>query len=108
MYELVPEMRSAWKLVMVVVMAGTFLGWEVGAVRASRVYASSSPSIKTELVTMPHTSTLAVVTVPAAPPSEEQRLAREVARLRTRTRRLEATLEVMRRRELAASGTGQP
>ena len=88
-------------VVVVVVVAGVGLGWEVGASRASRVYAASPPSIKTELVSMPHTSTVAVVTVPAAPPSEEQRLAREVARLRTRTRRLEATLEVMRQREFA-------
>ena len=97
MYSLVPvpELQWAWKLVVVVVVAGVGLGWEVGASRASRVYAASPPSIKTELVSMPHTSTVAVVTVPAAPPS------REVARLRTRTRRLEATLEVMRQREFA-------
>jgi hypothetical protein len=107
MYKLVPEMRSAWKLVMVVVVAGTFLGWEVGAARGLRVYVASSPAVKTELVKMPHTSTVAVVTVPAAPLTEEQKLAREVARLRTRTRRLEATLEVMRQRELGASGVAE-
>jgi hypothetical protein len=101
---LASEIRSGWKLVGVVVLSGCCLGWETAA-HASKVYAASPP-ILTEVVAFPHTSTVAVVPVPALL-STEQRQAQELARLRTRTRRLEALVEVLRERELKA-GSQEP
>ena len=97
MPDFVFEGRTGWSVIAVVVIAGLYLGWEAAAQRSSKVYAAS-PAISTEVVSFPHSSTVAVVPVPAALSMEEQQ-ALELARLEARTRRLEALVKVLRARQ---------
>ena len=93
--------RSSWKLPTFVLLAGALVGWATGVAHANRVQATS-PLIETEIVSVPETSSVAVVRVPAAL-SVEERQSRELARLRARNRHLEVLLREMRDREVASS-----
>jgi hypothetical protein len=100
------ELRTGWKIIALVLLSGTYLGWEVAANHTAKVYAaspSSQPPIRTERVVFPHTSTVAVVSIPTAI-STEQSQARELARLKARTRRLEALVKVLQDRKLESEG----
>ena len=93
--------RSGWKLPTVVLLAGAMVGWATGVVHANRVQATS-PLIRTEIVSVPETSSVAIVRVPAAL-SVEERQSRELARLRARNRHLQILLREMRAREVVTS-----
>ncbi len=79
MHSIVVEVRSEWKIVMAVVLAGVGLGWASAATNAPRPPADHP--IRTQLVSFR-----------PKPPSE-------IDKLRTRNQRLEALVQVLRNRE---------
>lgn len=99
---LMRQLSAEWKVVGIVLLAGACLGWKVAANRLSNVYAAS-PSVKTQVIVFPHTSTVAAVYVPA-PVSRDEQQAVELKRLKTRTRRLEALVKVLQERQQQSGG----
>ncbi len=96
------DKHPAWKLLAVFTLGGVCLGWQAAASRTAQVYAaSSSVPTKTQILAFPRAAaTVTVVQVPAALSAEQQQ-ALEIAKLKTRQRRLEALVRVLRERQTA-------
>jgi hypothetical protein len=92
--ELSSAIRSRWKIILTVALVGVVLGWTSAAARAPWAYAAN-PAFKTRIITFPRTYTVAVVPMPAAL-SAKQEQTRELRRLKTRNRRLESLVRVLR------------
>lgn len=82
-------------------VGGAVLGWDTAAAtHSTRSHAAVAPRVERVMaMSLPHSSTLVVVRVPAMPLTSEERRQRELEKLATRNRRLEALVRVLRNRQ---------